>query len=205
MYSVILGRYLKATAASTIIVSMCGALAQTIEVPNASPQRCQKISELANSVMEARHSGTPMSQLIKNERNDVAERINNQLVSNAYSSPRMTSASGIRRSIEDFENETYRSCYSQISATPVANASSGTAAYDPAKYCQEISRISGGSSQIELACRQMEQQALKNLINMERTGKAEKYCHGIGATAGGSYRIKEACLKQEQAAAASLP
>lgn len=191
------------TVATVTLWAGC-AFAQTVEAPNANPQRCKNISELANALMEARQLGTPMSQLIRNEKNDLTERISNKLVADAYAQPRLTSESAARRAIEDFENEAYRSCYAQIRSSPTTNAAQSKSTLESSKYCQEISRVSGGSSQIEAACLQMEAQAQRNLITMERTAKAENYCHSIGVSAGGSYRIKEACLKQEQAAAATL-
>ena len=183
-----------------------GAFAQIVEVPGATPQRCKQVSELANASMEARQLGVSMSQLMKHELNDAAERINNKLISDAYAIPRATTVTGVRRAIEDFENEAYRSCYAQIKPGSIgANAPGAESnAYDFRKYCQSIGQISGGSSQIEAACVKMEKQAQENLRTVVRSAKAEKYCTDLGTTAGGSYRIKEACIKQENAAAATL-
>lgn len=76
--------------------------------------------------------------------------------------------------------------------------------YDITKYCRTISDTAGGSSQIELACRQQENDARAWVRGHPTSDRVMSYCDRIGATAGGSYQILKACIGQEEGAAAKL-
>ena len=87
--------------------------------------------------------------------------------------------------------------------TPAAETS-GLPVYDSQAYCRSIGNTAGGSSEIELFCRQSEDTAKKNLAQMKVSDRAMKYCGQIGQAAGGSYEMLEFCLKEEMAAEKQL-
>jgi hypothetical protein len=76
--------------------------------------------------------------------------------------------------------------------------------YDTKKYCKEVGDIAGGSSQLELSCRQMEERTKKNLANIQASARSAKHCADVGKIAGGSYQLFEACLQQEAEAEKEL-
>lgn len=82
------------------------------ENPARNKQQCTRIAELAGAFMELRQMGEPMQNLIKEERRDYTERLSNQLVIKAYTTPRLSSPQAVKDAIQDFSNEAFRNCYS---------------------------------------------------------------------------------------------
>lgn len=69
--------------------------------------------------------------------------------------------------------------------------------YDTKKYCKELGDMAGGSSQLELACRNQENQIKSRLTRIRASARSIKYCKEMGDMAGGSYALYEQCLQQE--------
>jgi hypothetical protein len=80
----------------------------------------------------------------------------------------------------------------------------GIPMYDSSAYCGHIGDVAGGSSQIELTCRQQEAEAHEWIRENVGPERSMRYCGKIGSSAGGSYQIFKACLQQEISAAVEL-
>lgn len=76
--------------------------------------------------------------------------------------------------------------------------------FDYKKYCKDVGDAVGGSSQIELACRDDELKAKERIAAVEASAKATGYCKEVSEAIGGSYVIFEECLNEESAAEKKL-
>jgi hypothetical protein len=76
--------------------------------------------------------------------------------------------------------------------------------YDIKSYCRRIGSASGGSYQIENACREMEYEARSKISRIRVPVKIQNYCSRLGQAAGGSYQIMAACIDQETEAQGKL-
>ncbi|MDL2259320.1 hypothetical protein LJB99_00370 [Deltaproteobacteria bacterium OttesenSCG-928-K17] len=72
--------------------------------------------------------------------------------------------------------------------------------YDTNAYCREIGDIAGGSSQIELVCRQEEEAAKVKISTLNPSTRTMRYCDEVARIAGGSYQILEVCITDELSA-----
>lgn len=71
--------------------------------------------------------------------------------------------------------------------------------YDPNKYCERISSLSGGSATLANECIKMEQSSYNKLKNMWDSipEKTVSYCDRLANTTGGSYTLLESCIDME--------
>lgn len=76
--------------------------------------------------------------------------------------------------------------------------------YDTNAYCREIGDIAGGSSQIELVCRQEEEAAKVKISTLNPSTRTMRYCDEVARVAGGSYQILEVCITDELSAEGQL-
>jgi hypothetical protein len=76
--------------------------------------------------------------------------------------------------------------------------------FDTDSYCEKVGEAIGGSSQIELSCREIEQTAKSKLITESYSNKAMNYCKQIAETVGGSYHILLTCIQDEMSAERKL-
>jgi hypothetical protein len=67
-----------------------------------------------------------------------------------------------------------------------------------------VSDAIGGSAQIELACRQEEQNAKKTVPSASIPSKTLSYCDQVAFAIGGSYQILLACVQEENKARRQL-
>ena len=91
--------------AAAILVSLAPAA-------NASPV-CNALSELAESVMQARQAGVDMSDMYQSASEGESEKINNihrQLVRMAFSIPAYNTPEFKDREIRDFKNKAFATC-----------------------------------------------------------------------------------------------
>ena len=70
-------------------------------------------------------------------------------------------------------------------------------AYDTDAYCKQLSEASGGSYQIEKACRDQENWSMAKISSLSIPIRIDTYCEELGQASGGSYSMKEACIRQE--------
>lgn len=81
----------------------------------------------------------------------------------------------------------------------------GTAhAFDTKAYCRQMSDSAGGSYQLELQCRKMEEEARESMVGVKVPSRVAKYCRQMGASVGGSYQLMQQCVKQEMEAKSRL-
>lgn len=76
--------------------------------------------------------------------------------------------------------------------------------YDTVAYCREIGDLAGGSSQVELVCRQDEEAAKDKIDALNPSARIMKYCDEVARVAGGSYQILEVCIEDELSAEEQL-
>ena len=84
------------------------------------------------------------------------------------------------------------------------SAHHNAASFDSYTYCRKIGDIAGGSNEIELTCRQEENEARQWFENHDTSARTFTYCLGIGKIAGGSYVILKTCIEQEEEAGSKL-
>lgn len=94
-------------------------------------------------------------------------------------------------------------CMAQVKKAQQESAE-GIPMYDSDAYCAHIGDVAGGSSEIELTCRQEEADAHEWVRENVGSPRSMRYCAKIGSTGGGSYQIFKTCLQQEASAAADL-
>lgn len=76
--------------------------------------------------------------------------------------------------------------------------------FDIATYCKKVADTSGGSSMIELGCRDMENEAKSALLKMSIPDKMLTYCGKVAQTSGGSYTLLQGCVDMEMEAQQKL-
>lgn len=76
--------------------------------------------------------------------------------------------------------------------------------FDIKTYCKKVADTSGGSSMIELGCRDMENDAKSALIKMNIPEKMLAYCGKVAQTSGGSYTLLQGCVDMEMDAQQKL-
>lgn len=77
------------------------------------------------------------------------------------------------------------------------NAHAAYSSFDINSYCRTVADAVGGSYQIEESCRNMEDDARRNLAQMSIPPRVEKYCYEVASAVGGSYQIMESCVNME--------
>ncbi|QGT80395.1 MULTISPECIES: hypothetical protein [Pseudomonas syringae group] len=78
------------------------------------------------------------------------------------------------------------------------------AEYNVKTYCKKVADSVGGSAQIELGCREQENDAKASIPGKNATPKILKYCDQVAQSIGGSYQILSGCIDQEQDAQKKL-
>ena len=73
---------------------------------------CSTFEELAGLIMEHRPLGTPMSKIMKVSGSD---EIGRKIVVDAYERSRFSTESYQKKSIENFKNEWFLSCFKELS------------------------------------------------------------------------------------------
>jgi len=71
---------------------------------------CDSYSELAETTMNGRQSGTPMAKMMKVLSNDEGSELFEKLIIAAYDSTRYSTERMQQRSIEEFRDEKYLEC-----------------------------------------------------------------------------------------------
>lgn len=80
----------------------------------ASANNCDGIARLAEAIMEARHAGGEMSEMMAMKSSDKnVDVINKTIVQSAFERPRMRSPENIKYSIQEFKNDWYLACYKE--------------------------------------------------------------------------------------------
>ncbi|MDR2947030.1 MAG: hypothetical protein LBV79_09820 [Candidatus Adiutrix sp.] len=87
---------------------------------------------------------------------------------------------------------------------PAAAAAAGLPQFDTQAYCRSLGDAAGGSSEMELFCRQSEETAKNNLAGLSFSERVRNYCTQMGQATGGSYEMMEFCVKEEMAAEQQL-
>lgn len=76
--------------------------------------------------------------------------------------------------------------------------------FDTKAYCKTVAEASGGSSTIELGCRDMEKDAKSALLKMSIPTKVLNYCTEVARVSSGSYSIFQGCVETEMDAQQKL-
>lgn len=76
--------------------------------------------------------------------------------------------------------------------------------FDTNAYCKQVATFSGGSSQIELGCRQNEKNAAQSLLQMTMYPEVLNYCTQVAIASGQSYSILYGCVQNEMNARKAL-
>lgn len=99
-----------------------------------------------------------------------------------------------------------------VLGTTIALSSFGAAAaelprYDPPRYCETVSDVSGGSRMIYNGCIQMEQEAYDALKSTWSTlsNRTKTYCDEVARSSDSSYSILKGCIDMESDASSSTP
>jgi hypothetical protein len=73
----------------------------------------------------------------------------------------------------------------------------GLPTFDTQNYCRGVADAVGGSYEIELGCRNDEENAISELQQMDIPKRIARYCTGVGNAVGGSYEVFEGCINDE--------
>lgn len=79
--------------------------------------------------------------------------------------------------------------------------------YDPPRYCEKVSDVSGGSRMIYNGCLQMEQEAYDALKLSwgSLPSRVKGYCDEVAHSSDRSYSILKGCIDMETEASGSSP
>jgi len=88
-------------------------------------------------------------------------------------------------------------------AGKAAENSAGEAAlpvYDIKEHCKNVAAMAGGSSQMEVFCRETEDEAKRDIARLAAPARIMKHCDGVARFSGGSYQMLQFCIQQEMEA-----
>lgn len=81
------------------------------EFTKSESELCDSFENMSRLIMKSRQAGTPMRDLIKRAKGN--EAIIATIV-DAFKEPRWSSLERVKRSVDDFANDSYKVCYQQF-------------------------------------------------------------------------------------------